>query len=464
MAAKKTTQKRGQKRVKVKEVSVSVVHPNAAGIDIGANEIYVAVPSDRDENSVRCFSSFTESLEQIGKWLKQCRVTTVAMESTGVYWIALYQILEDQGFEVYLVNAREVRNVPGRKSDVQDCQWLQTLHTNGLLRASFRPSEETCAIRSIYRHRKQLVESSSCYIQHIQKALSQMNIQLHHVLSDITGTSGLAILDAIIAGERDPKVLAKLSHSRVRQSRETIEKSLMGNWQVEHLFTLAQSVELYRVFQRKIEACDQQMYQMMGEVKGQTEQSLLEEDRAGKKGTGGLLSCLNWENHLYRIFGVNLLTVPGVSVSTALVWFSEVGTDLSRFKSVHHFCSWLRLSPQNKISGGKVLSSRTPSYKPNLALALRMGVSSLSHNKSALGDQFRRLKAKLGAPKAITAMAHRVARILFTMLIKKQAYNENLISKNEGVRLIKKQNWLQKELKSVTQSLSHYQQLAKQVT
>ena len=457
--------KKASQKLPVKAVELSAgVHPHAAGIDIGAEEIYVAVGHDPEDKPVRCFSSFTDDLHRIGDWLLACGVKTVAMESTGVYWIPLFQILENKGLEVSLVNAREVKNVPGRKTDVQDCQWLLTLHTHGLLRGSFHPPAEIGAMRSIHRHRCQLVETNSCYIQHMQKALTQMNLQIHHVLSDITGVSGLAILDAIIAGQRDPQVLATLSHPRVRASRATIERSLNGNWQSEHIFTLTQAVEAYRFFLTKIQACDEELNHLMSKLESQSTQPLAADKKTGKQKwkqkTGPITSAFNWEEQLHRVFGVNLLEVPGISVSTALVWLSEVGTSLERFTSEHHFGSWLRLAPYNKISGGKILASRTPKHKHNLGLALRNAAQSLYHSKSELGEIFRRLKARLGAPKAITAMAYRLARILYAMITKKQGYDPKCTTRNESKRLLKKQAWLEKQLHNINKSISLHQQVA----
>lgn len=288
------------------ELSASV-NPNAAGIDIGASEIYVAVREDPEDKPIRSFTSFTDDLHRLADWLSGCGVKTVAMESTGVYWIPLYEILESKGFEVYLVNAREVKNVPGRKTDVQDCQWLLTLHTHGLLRGSFHPAASIKALRAIHRHRDQLVQSSSCYVQHIHKALSQMNVQIQHVLSDITGVSGLAILDAIVDGERDPQILAKLSDPRVRTDRKTIERSLRGNWHPEHLFTLNQALQSYRFFMSQIVACDTELHRLMVQLESQTEVIDTVGKTTGKKKTGpksgGLFKELNWESQLHRVLG-----------------------------------------------------------------------------------------------------------------------------------------------------------------
>ena len=233
-----------------------MLEPNAAGIDVGAREMFVAVPPGRDQSPVRVFATFTENLEQLADWLAQCGVTTVAMESTGVYWIPLYDILEHRGIRPCLVNARHMKNVPGRRTDWHECQWLQFLHSVGLLRPAFRPEEDTCAVRTLLRHRSELVQAATQHVQHMHKSLTQMNLQIHHVISDITGVTGLAIVDAILAGQRDAVELAKLRDSRIKADAETIRKSLVGNWRLEHLFTLRQSRELYRTYQRRIVDCD----------------------------------------------------------------------------------------------------------------------------------------------------------------------------------------------------------------
>jgi transposase len=445
-----------------------IVNPDAAGIDIGATEIYVAVRGDRDPQPVRHFPTFTQDLHRIADWLIACKVTTAAMESTGVYWLGLYQVLESRGIRVNLVNAKHAKNVPGRKTDVEDCQWLHTLHTYGLLRGSFRPEAEVCAVRSIYRHRTQLIESASCYVQHMQKALTQMNIQIHHVLSDLTGVSGLAILDKIIAGERDPVVLAHLRDRRVAADKQTVEKSLVGDWKDEHLFTLRQSLESYRFFQGKIDECDKQLHDLTSKLDSNASRDLPKDQEVGlkrkKRVPDPQVTGVSWEKELYRIFGVNIIAVPGISMATGLAFVSEVGADLSAFKNGHHFASWLRLSPANKISGGHILSSQTPKHKPRLSIALRMAAQSLFRCKCALGDQFRRMRAKLGAPKAITAMAHRLARILYVMITKRVEYSGTIINDNEVKRLRQKESWLRKQAAAIGMTLVPNQQLTNQVT
>jgi transposase len=401
--------------------------PHAAGIDIGATEIYVCVPLDRDPQPIRRFGTFTPDLWALAAWLQQCGVTSVAMESTGVYWVPLYQILETRGLEVCLVNARHVKNVPGRKTDVQDCQWLQYLHTVGLLRASFRPPETVCAVRSLLRHRDALVQLAATHIQHLQKALNQMNLQLHHVLSDITGVTGLAILDAILAGERDPRVLAQHRHRTVKASPETIAKALVGDYRPEHLFTLRQSLDCYRHYQRLIEACDREVQGLLGSFAAA---GLPAPVRPSGPGAGRALR-FDLRAELSRILGIDLTQVAGLNTPTVYTLFAELGADLSKFPTGKHFVSWLGLCPDNRISGGKVLSVKTRHVKHRVAQALRMAALGLSRSRSTLGAFFRRMRAKLGAPKAITATAHKLARIVYHLLTTREPYEETQLAKAE---------------------------------
>jgi transposase len=406
-----------RKRInKNRKVALPVLNLDASGIDIGATEIYVAVPADRDPESVRMFATFTQDLNQLADWLQQCKIRTVAMESTGVYWIPLMQILESRGMEVYLVNAKHVKNVPGRRTDVSDCQWLQYLHSVGLLRASFRPAQNVCAIRSLLRHRDSLVEMATCHVQHIQKALDQMNLQLHHVISDITGTTGLAIIDAILEGKRDVWVLAALRDPRIRASHETIAKSLVGDYRREHLFTLRQSVDLYREYQERIAACEEEMQVLMKDLDTKADPAAglpAAKDSVKKCKVMLPVKAMALREEAYRILGVDLTTIPGISVLHVQTILAELGGDISKFRSAGAFSSWMGLCPDNDISGGKVLWRGTRKVKNRIAITLRMAAQSLQKSESALGDFYRRMRAKLGAPKAITAAAHKLARVVF---------------------------------------------------
>lgn len=412
--------------------NLPLIEPNAAGADVGATQIFVAVPADRDPKPVRCFDTFTADLEALADWLKSCEIRTVAMESTGVYWIPLFQILETRGIEACLVNARHVKNVPGRKSDVADCQWLQYIHSVGLLRGSFRPDQEICAIRSLWRHRDSLIQMASIHLQHMQKALDQMNLQIHHVISDIAGTTGLAIIDAILAGERDPQKLADLRDWRIRASEATIMKSMVGDYRDEHLFALRQSLAAYRHYQQLIVEVDQKVKKMFSKLPAKVDpaQDPMPEARNPRKAP--------WRNEpiglredLYRAFGVDLTQVPGINSLTAQILLTEVGPDFSAFPNVAAFASWLRLCPDNRVSGGKVLSSRTGPTKNRAALALRMAAQSLHHSQTFLGEYYRRMRARLGAPKAITATAHKLARIIYHLLTKRKAYDESIFIEQE---------------------------------
>jgi transposase len=443
-----------RKRVnKNKKVTLPLLNPDAAGIDIGATEIYVAVPADRDAEPVRMFATFTQDLNELADWLQQCRVRTVAMESTGVYWIPLMQILEIRGLEVYLVNAKHVKNVPGRRTDVSDCQWLQYLHSVGLLRASFRPAQDICAVRSLLRHRASLVDMAICHVQHMQKALDQMNLQLHHVISDITGTTGLAILDAILDGNRDVQALAALRDPRIKASHETIAKSLVGDYRQEHLFTLQQSVGLYREYQRRIAACEEEMQRLMKGLGTKADPAILPtaKDSVKKCKVMPPARAMALREEAYRILGVDLTTIPGISVLHVQCILAELGGDVSKFRSAGAFSSWMGLCPDNDISGGKVLWSGTRKVKNRIAVTLRMAAQSLQQSESALGVFYRRMRAKLGAPKAITAAAHKLARIVFHMLTTREPYHESVFAKAEQKNLQRMEN----RLKAQAQALGY---------
>ena len=407
-----------------------VLNPHAAGVDIGATEIFVAVAADRDSEPVRSFATFTEDLNRLADWLEFCRIKTVAMESTGVFWIPLFQILEARGLEVCLVNARYYQNVPGRRTDVSDCQWLQYLHSVGLLRRSFRPADQVCVLRSLVRHRESLIQSASTHVLRMQKALDQMNLQIHHVISDITGLTGLRIIDAILEGQRDPVKLAKLRDGRIKASEETIIKSLVGDYRREHLFTLRQSLATWRYYQTLMQDCDREIEQQLKLFDDAVDLQLhpLPPLKVKRKKLFGNEPKFDLRTHLYRIFGVDLTVVPGMNVLTAYTLLAEVGPDLSRFPSAGAFASWLGLCPDNEISGGKKLSAKTRHVVNRATCAFRMAANALYKSHSWLGDFFRRLRAKLGAPKAITAAAHKLARITFHLLRTRQPYNESIFA------------------------------------
>jgi transposase len=389
------------------------INTYAAGIDIGSRSHFVAVPEGTCELLVREFSSFTDDLHLMADWLVACGVTTVAMESTGVYWIPVFEFLESRGIEVKLVNARHVKNVPGRKSDVLDCQWLQRLHTYGLLAGAFRPTEQICALRAYVRQRMNLVRYSVSHVQHMQKALTQMNIRLANVVSDITGVTGMGIIKAILDGERDPLVLAGMRDRRCKNSEETIARSLHGTYRPEHLFSLKQAVDLHAFYQSQIVECDRQILEQLAAF-----------DAAEKNGDGpkNKPSGDAMNEAVVRMSGVDLTRIDGINTNSALKLIAEIGIDMSPWKSAKQFASWLGLCPGSKVSGGKVLSSKSKQVANRAAETLRMSASALHHSKSALGAYMRRQRARLGAPKAITATAHKLARLVYSMLKYGTAY------------------------------------------
>ena len=452
---------RNGKKKTQKQKSLPFIQPDAAGIDIGATEIYVAVPEEGDIRPVRKFATFTEDLHRLADWLMACSIKTVAMESTGVYWIALFQILESRGLEVCLVNARHIKGVPGRKTDIQDCQWLQYLHTVGLLRGSFRPAQAVCAVRSILRHRDNQLKSASRQVLLMQKALTQMNLQLHNVISDITGVSGLAIIEAILTGEREPSKLSCLCDARIKASRQTVAKSLVGDYRPEHLFCLQQALESYRHFENQIAASDQHIERMLAHFDSQ--EQCAEAPSTIYKAQGNQ-PAFDVPSEMYRILGVDLTAIPGMSAQGVLNFFCEVGPQITRFPSSKHFASWLGLCPDNRISGGKILSSKTRNVRCRLANALRMAATTLYRSHSALGDYFRRLRARLGSPAAITAAAHKLARILFAMLRDHRSFDPQLLGTLNEKHLRRRQNSLRKYAASLGFDLVPIQNLAHSVS
>jgi transposase len=394
-----------------------LVNLNAAGLDIGASEIWACVPGDRDAQAVRQFGTFTPDLHDMAGWLVRCGIDTVAMESTGVYWIPAYEILEECGLRVYLVNARHVKNVPGRKSDVQDCQWIQRLHSCGLLNASFRPESDICTLRGYLRHRANLIEHRAAHIQHMQKALQQMNLQLTQVLSDITGTTGMAILRAIVAGEHNPLKLAALRNERCAKSQAQIANALTGNYRPEHLFALKQSLALYDAYNQQIRECDAEIERQFSVMKPRHDDDLPALHTGDKTNTHSKNGPpYDARTLLYRLLGVDLVAVTGLNASTVQTIISEIGTDMTRWPSVKHFSSWLQLAPHNDISGGKVLRSHIPKARNRAGQALRLAAQSLARSSSALGAYFRHMRGRCGAKNAIVATAHKLARIIYTML------------------------------------------------
>jgi transposase len=427
--------KRGSQK---KATEQAVFQPNAAGIDIGAREIFVAVPSDRDQHPVRKCGTFTSDLDQMAEWLVSCGITTVAMESTGVYWIPVYEAVERHGIEASLVNPRNMKNVPGKRTDFHECQWIQHLHSLGLLHAAFRPESDVRAVRALMRHRNDLVEMASQHVQHMHKALTQMNVQFQHVISDLTGLTGLAILDAILAGERDPAVLAKLRDPHIKADQETIRKSLEGNWRAEHLLVLKQRLSLYRSYRAQIHDCDKEIEKLVAAFAPQVDPAAkpLPEDRKKrqrqrKKKSGS--PDFDMRTEAYKLFGVDLTQIPGL-MTLVFMLFSEVGRDMSRWPTAAHFVSWLGLCPDNDISGGKVLWRGARRTKNRAGTLFRMAASSLYREQSPIGDYLRRMKAKLGPAAGTTATAHKIAVIFYTMVKNQVEYDASLWAKRDVLR------------------------------
>ncbi len=406
------------RKIQSDDLSLEVLHAHAAGIDIGNESHYVAVPPMSDSQPVRRFGCTTAELKAMAEWLKQCKIQTVAMQSTGVYWIAVYDILEAAGFEVYLVNARETKNLPGRKSDVQESQWLMKLHTYGLLRNSFRPSQEIRRLRTFWRQRNDLVQAAGRHIQRMQKALTQMNIQLANVLSDVSGMTGQAIIEAILAGERDPHKLAEFRDPRVKASQEQIARSLEGNWQEDLLFVLKQEQEGYEFCQKQMAECDQRLQQYLQQREDRSQGAPLpEEKRKGRlKKKKGNAPQFDLRTELFRMTGTDLTQIDSIDVMTATTILSEAGWDISKWETEDHFVSWLRLCPDNRISGEKIIGRGRLPTKNRASIALKMAASTLRLSNTYLGAQFRRFRTRLGAPIAIKAMAAKLARLVYRML------------------------------------------------
>ena len=402
------------------------LNPDAAGLDIGAEEIWACVPADREAQPVRRFGTFTPDLHALADWLAQCGVKTVAMESTGVYWIPIYEELETRGFEVYLVNARHLKTVPGRKSDVQDCQWIQRLHSYGLLTASFRPAAEMRVLRAYLRQRALLVEHRAAHIQHMQKALQQMNVQLPQVVSDITGHTGLQIIRAIVAGERDPHVLAQLRHGRCHASQAEIATALSGQYRPEHVFALKQALALYDCYTQQVQDCDAYIEQHYAAIRPTYDDTTPPPPLGpAPKPTAHAKNAPSFDVRgcLYRILGIDLTAVHGLEASTAQTLLSEIGTDMSPWPTEKHFASWLGLAPHNDISGGKVLRSHPLKVRNRAAQALRLAAQALGRTQTALGAYYRRRRARQGPKAAVTATAHKLARIIYHLLKHRDPYH-----------------------------------------
>lgn len=426
MGRRKATKKRAVPEPKWAELPQ--IHPHAAGLDISEAEIVACVPRDRDEEPIRVFGTFTPDLRALVAWLQACGIKTVAMESTGVYWIPVYELLEEQGIEARVVNARHAKNVPGRKTDVCDAQWIQTLHSYGLLGSSFLPDATWRPLRAYWRHRMGLVEDRSSHIQHMQKALQQMNVHLTQVLTDITGVTGMQIIRAIVAGERNPVRLAQFRDRRCARSSDDIAKALTGHYRAEHVFTLKQSLALYDYYTLQIAECDAEMaqqYAKMQDAAGSDGNQLPPLPPNPKKGSHAKNApAFDVRTNIYRLTGVDLVAISGLEQSTVQTIIAETGTDMSRWRTLKHFCSWLGLAPHNAVSGGKVLHSKTLKQHNRAGQAFRMAAQSVSRSDSAFGAFFRRKAAHIGVQQAIVATAHKIARTFYAMLTKRVAFQE----------------------------------------
>jgi transposase len=405
------------------EPAMPVVNPHAAGLDIGSSEIWVAVPADSDRQPVRPFATFTPDLHALAEWLRACGVQTVAMESTGVYWIPIYELLQARGFQLYLVNARHLKNVPGRKTDVKDCQWIQRLHSYGLLSASFRPEAEMVVLRAYLRHRADLIAHRAAHIQHMQKALAQMNLQLTQVLKDITGVTGMQIIRAIVNGERNPVTLAQFRQPGCKHSTDEIAKALTGHYRAEHLFALKQALSLYDAYTAQIQECDQELERQFSALKPAHDDELPPLDTSDKRNTHSKNGPpYDARSLMYQWLGVDLVAMDGLNAGSVQTLLTEVGTRMEAFPTAKHFCAWLHLAPHNDISGGKVLRSRTLKAQNRAGQIFRLAAQSLARTDTEFGAFYRKMKARKGAKQAIVATAHKLARAFYVMLKTRTPY------------------------------------------
>lgn len=435
------------KRKTGKGLRLEVVNSNAAGIDISPKEMQVCVPVDRDENSNRKFGVYTEDLNNIVEWLKSCHIDTVAMESTGVYWLPIFRVLKDSGFDVILVNASDVKNYSGRKTDASDAEWLMMLHSYGLLKPCFQPENIARTMRSLIRHRDNLIHSATREVLHLQKAMEQMNLKLDNVFSDILGKSGQAIIKAILDGERDPKKLSALADSRCKTSKDEIEKSLQATWDEEHLFEMKQSNSLYQTYQQLIMECDTKINEIATRYAAMVDAPKVQLLRSEKRNAKKNLIGFDVEKAAYELWGVNVMRIPGMSRGSLMRLLGELGADFAdKFPTVKHFVSWANLVPNNKISGGALLSSKVPKKKNPVGIVFRQAANTLKAAKCPLGDYFRHMRAKGGYLQAMVATGKKLATIFYTMIQCKIEYDEDVYRKHRKTELQNKVLYLQKRL------------------
>lgn len=442
-----------EKEKKDKQSKLRILNPDAAGIDIGSKELQVCVPEDRDENFNRTFDSFTCNLHQIAEWLKSCSINTVAMESTGIYWLQLFLVLKEYGFEVYLVNSKHIKQIGNKKNDVTDAQWIQILHSYGLLRSSFQPDNLTRQLRNLMRHRATLVESGSKEVMHMQKALESMNIKVHKVISDILGKSGQQIVQAIINGERDPHILSEYAERRVKASQEELVKSLEGNWSDDQLFILRQSHQLYNDYMEKVKQCDEEIQKIANQYECKAGPDMFVPAKK-KKGNKNNLN-FDAEKMLYMTWGVNTNMIPGISGLTSMKLLSELGQDFAdNFPDDKKFVSWCNLVPNNKISGGRMLSSKIPKKANPVGQAFRMAASTLYRNKGPLGEYYRSIRSSSGKKQAVVATGHKLARIFYAMIKNKVEYDPDLVQSTRKISIEKNIHYLKKKLSKLETQLA----------
>jgi len=447
------------KKIKTKKgLKLEIVNPNAAGIDVSSTEMQVCVPEDRDGDNNRRFGTFTCDLHEISAWLKSCEIDTVAMESTGVYWVPLYMRLVADGFDVLLGSAQAIKNFAEKKDDEVDAEWIMLLHSYGLLKASFQPCNYTREIRNLVRHRDNLLRSSAKEVQHMQKYMELMNIKLTNVISDILGVSGQAIIAAINKGERDPKALAALADPRCKSPREIIEKSLEANWDENLLFTLKQSFELYHFMQKQIEQTEKKAEKIILKYKASLPKVIVGQNgckRSEKAEAVKNRISIDIEQYAHEFWGVNIMRVPGISKGSTFRLLGELGHDfVEKFDSYKEFCNWANLVPNNKISGGKLLSSKVPKRKNPVGQILRVAANSLKNEKSPMGNYFRKIRSRKGHNHAIVATANKLGKIIYSMVKNQTEYDESLVQEDQAKILKMKLKRTERELERIKKQLS----------
>lgn len=448
--------KLAKKKQTTKGLRFEVVNPNAAGIDISPKEMQVCVPADRDGDCNRTFDVYTQDLHYIAEWLKACRIDTIAMESTGIYWLPIFRVLKEAGFDVILVNASDVKNYSGRKTDATDAEWLMMLHSYGLLKACFQPENIARTMRNLVRHRDNLIRSSSREVLHMQKAMEQMNLKLDNVFTDILGKSGQAIIHAILDGERDPKVLSAMADPRCKKSREEIEKSLEATWDEEHLFEMKQSQELYDTYQRLMVECDAKIQEIAMSYTATVDKPKAELLRSEKRDIKKNRIHMDIEQVAHDLWGVNVMRMPGMSRASLLRLVGELGSDFTeKFPDASHFVSWANLVPNNKISGGALLSSRVPKKKNPVGMIFRQCANTIRATKCPLGDYFRHIRAKGGHLQAMVATGKKLATIFYTMVSTKQEYDESIYTNHHRAQVENKVNYLRKKLERMEIELAN---------